>query len=118
MSPWRRRRAWAGRWALSVVFGATSLVQSALLAVGFGRAAARAAADPPFSAESLAVACDITGVPRGNESLVAGRAGVDARQESARSATASAAGAAAASVRLGVRRQGKGDEERATATAQ
>jgi hypothetical protein len=47
-------------------------VQSALLAVGFGRAAARAAADPPCSAERWPVAFDITGVPSCSESLPPG----------------------------------------------
>jgi len=50
----------------------TGLVQSALLAVGFGRAAARAAADPPRSADFSPVEFDITGVPSCSESLPPG----------------------------------------------
>jgi len=48
------------------------LVQSALLAVGLGRAAARAAADPPRSADGWPVEFDITGVPNCCESLPPG----------------------------------------------
>src|SRR6187200_2672797 len=56
---------------LSAVAG-RGLVQSVLLAVGFGRAAARAAADPPRIADFSPVEFDITGVPSCSESLPPG----------------------------------------------
>jgi hypothetical protein len=62
----------AGIALLSAVLGTTGLVQSALLAAGFGRAAARAAAEPPFSAEPWLMEFDITGVPSCTESLPPG----------------------------------------------
>jgi hypothetical protein len=61
-----------GGGALGSFAPAAGLVQSALLAVGFGRAAARAAADPPRNAEGWPVEFDITGVPSCCESLPAG----------------------------------------------
>src|SRR6478672_9370043 len=52
--------------------GSSGRVQSALLAVGFGRAAARAAADPPPTAGPRPVEFDITGMPICWESLPPG----------------------------------------------
>jgi len=62
----------SGGGSLSAVGAGKGRVQSALLATGLGRAAARAAADDPLPPGGPPAAWDITGVPSGSESLVAG----------------------------------------------
>ncbi len=58
--------------AADAEFGASFLVQSALLVADFGRAAARAAADRVVSSVRPADALGGTGVPSGSASLVTG----------------------------------------------